>query len=50
LRTDACGLAAETQPATLILEISRLEIESLNFTSSLERLMVMAETRASTLR
>ena len=38
LRTDADGFAANTKPATLILEISRLEIESLNFTSSLERL------------
>ncbi len=49
LRTDADGFAANTKPATLILEISRTEIESLNYTSSLERLMVMAETRESTL-
>ncbi len=49
LRTNADGLAANTKAAVLVLEISRLEIESLNFTSSLERLMVMAETRESTL-
>lgn len=50
IKTDADGLAANTEHAILVLEISRQEIEAGNYTSSLERLMVMADSRESTLR
>jgi len=48
--TDADGLAENSLPAVLILQISRNEIEALNYTSSLERLMVMADSRENTIR
>lgn len=50
IKTDADGLAANTEHAILVLEISRHEIKAGNYTSSLERLMVMADSRESTLR
>lgn len=50
IKTDADSLAANTEHAILVLEISRQEIEAGNYTSSLERLMVMADSRESTLR
>ena len=49
IRTDADGFSHNEEPAILILEISRKEIESMNFTSSLERLMVMADSRENAL-
>jgi hypothetical protein len=49
IKTNADGLAANTEPAILLLEISRHEIETGNYTSSLERLMVIADNRESAL-
>lgn len=48
--TDADGFSQITEPALLVLQISRQEIESCNYTSSLERLMVMTDSRENTLR
>jgi len=48
--TDAQGLAHNTQPAFLVLQISRAEVESVNVASALERLHVIAENRESALR
>lgn len=50
IHTDADDLDSMTGDCLLVLEISRKEIEDCNFTSSLERLMVLTETRDSTLR
>ena len=50
IRTDADGFSHISEPAILVLEISRREIESCNYTSALERLMVMADSRESTMR
>lgn len=50
IRTDADGLAENTRPAMLILEVTRREIEERNIASSLERLMVVADSRANALR
>ncbi len=49
IRTDADGFPHISGPAILVLEVSRREIESCNYTSSLERLMLIADTRESTL-
>lgn len=48
--TDADGLAANTEPALLVLKITREEIESGNYASALERLMVLADSRENALR
>lgn len=48
--TVAEGLAANIESALLVLLISRHEIETGNYTSSLERLLVMADSRENTLR
>lgn len=50
IRTDADGLAENTMPAMLILEVTRREIEERNISSSIERLMVVADSRANALR
>lgn len=50
IRTDADGLADNTEPAVLVLDLTRREIESGNVASALERLMVMADTREAALR
>lgn len=50
IMTDAEGLAANIESALLVLLISRHEIETGNYTSSLERLLVMADSRENTLR
>ena len=47
--TNADGLAANTGPAFLVLLVTRSEIETCSYTSSLERLMVMADTRENAL-
>ena len=48
--TDADGLTKNSLAAVLILQISRNEIEAMNYTSSLERLKVMADSRENTIR
>ena len=51
IHTDAEGFAQIAgRPALVVLQISRQEIESCNYTSSLERLMVMTDSRENTLR
>ncbi|MFC6281162.1 chlororespiratory reduction 6 domain-containing protein [Polaromonas aquatica] len=47
--TNADGLASNTEPVLLILEIKRQSIESCNYASALESLMVMADSRENTL-
>lgn len=42
--TNADGLMRNTEPAILVLTISRREVQELNFTSSLERLLVLIDT------
>lgn len=48
--TDADGFAENDGPALLLLHITRNEIEECNWTSSLERLLVMCDTRENVLR
>lgn len=50
IRTDATGFSENQESALLVLEISRREIESCNVPSSLERLLVMSDSRETTLR
>jgi hypothetical protein len=49
LRTDADGFAKNTKRSIVVLEISRKEIDTCNFTSALERLMIMADSRENVL-
>lgn len=43
--TDVDGLAANTEPALIVLDITRREIESGNIASMLDRLHVLTDTR-----
>lgn len=47
LMTDADGLAENTRPCFVVLSISRREIESGNWASALERLLVLIDTAAN---
>lgn len=47
--TDADGFAANSEPAFVILHISRKEIEACAIASALERLHVLTDTRAAVL-
>jgi len=44
LMTDADGFAEMTRPAFVVLSITKQEVESRNWTSALERLLVLCET------
>lgn len=50
LVTDADGFAENEQPALVVLDISRREVESGNIASALERLLVMGDTREAVYR
>ena len=50
IRTDADGLAANTEAAVLVLDITRREIESGSVASALERLLVMVDNREAVYR
>lgn len=50
LRVDADGLAANTGPALVVLDISRSEIERCHIASALERLHVLTDTAENTRR
>lgn len=43
--TDADGIAANTESVMVVLDISRREIESGNISSTLDRLLVLSDTR-----
>lgn len=43
--TDTDGIAANTESAMVVLDISRREIESGNISSALDRLLVLSDTR-----
>lgn len=45
--TDADGLAENTQPCFVVLSITKREIESGNWASALERLLVLNDTEAN---
>jgi len=49
LLTDADGLASNTEPAIIVLDITRKEVESGSIGSVLERLHVLTDTRENAL-
>jgi len=49
LLTDADGLASNTEPAIIVLDITRKEVESGSIGSVLERLHVLTDTRENSL-
>ncbi len=50
IQTDSQGLANNTEPAIVVLEIGREQIQSCNFATTLERLMILTDTRENVLR
>lgn len=50
IETDSQGLANNTEQVVIILEISREQIVSGNYAKTLERLMILTDTRENVLR